>query len=58
MDKLKGKKTYCLAIAGLLTAIVPVFSGGAIDLGAADMQTIWFSLLAMTGRAAIKKAEK
>lgn len=52
----RGKKTYGVALAAILASIQPALAQG--DLSLIDAQTIWLSLLAMTGRASVAKLQK
>lgn len=52
---LNGKKTYLVAVAGLLTAAV-AWAGGMIDTKTL-VETIFAAVLVFTGRAAIAKVE-
>lgn len=52
-DFFKGKKTYLVALAGILAALPEwaEFGGGFIEL----YEAVWPFVLAMTGRAALAK---
>lgn len=49
--KIKGKRTIGVAIAAILTSIVPALQSG--DVSAIDTQTIFISVMAIFGRMGV-----